>query len=149
MLRPALFALVAAVVLAACGTDASGVEACRQIEEARCRQGPNCGIDMSKPVHRDSPKTDIDACIRWYDDACMHGMMVADPGGPQTQACVAAINTGDCPTVLHPESNAACAWLLPPNTPASDAAADGPTDAGTSSPGKWFDAAGIFDAAHP
>lgn len=143
MLRPALFVLVAAAVLIACGTDASGVEACRQVEEARCHQGPACGVDMSKPVHRDSPAMDVDACIRWYDDACLHGLMVADPGGPQTQACVAAINTGDCPTVLHPETNAACAWLLPVGV---DASTDAPVDAGDAATGNWFDAAGLFDA---
>lgn len=116
------------LVLGACGTDAQGIETCRQIEEARCKRAPTCGVDLSIPVHRDSPKTDIDACIRWYHDACLHGLEVSDPGTPATQACVKAITTSaSCDVVVHPESDPACAWLVP--APASDAGSDAPADA--------------------
>ena len=130
----ALFALAApvAVVVGACGTDAIGIDTCRQIEEARCRQAPGCNIDLTRPVHRDSPKTDVDACIRYYHDACLHGIATnTDPGAPSVKACVDAINTGDCNVVLHPEKAAACLWLVPPQTVTPDAAADAAEAAST------------------
>jgi hypothetical protein len=135
-MRKLLFATLASatLALAACGTDATGVEACRQIEEARCKKAPGCGVNMNVPPHKGSASQDIDACVRFYRDACLHGMSVADPGGPATQSCVDAITNGDCPTVLHPESNAACVFLIPPNTPAPDAAADAPADAAADAP---------------
>ena len=34
----------ATIGVGACGTDAVGIETCRQIEEARCRQAPHCPI---------------------------------------------------------------------------------------------------------
>ena len=125
----AVFAAIPAVLaVVACGTDAVGVEACRQIEEARCKMAPNCpssGIDLSKPVHRDSPKTDIDACIRFYRDACLHGLTTpTDPGQVAVKACVDAINQGDCNVLVHPETHPSCAFLVPP-PPATT------TDAGT------------------
>jgi hypothetical protein len=122
----ALFALAApvAVVVTACGTDAIGIDACRQIETARCKQAPACNISLAQPVHRDSPTTDVDACIRYYHDACLHGLSTGDPGAPTVQACVDAINTGDCATVLKPEKNPACTWVKPPDAVVPDAAAD-------------------------
>ncbi len=121
-----LFALAApaAVVASACGTDAIGLETCRQVEEARCRQAPNCpAFDLGQPVHRDTPKTNVDACIRYYNDACLHGLATnTDPGAPATKACVDAINTGDCNIVQTPQDTPACAWLKPPATPVADAA---------------------------
>jgi hypothetical protein len=128
-----LFVGTAVVVIsvAACGTDAVGIETCRQIESARCQQAPNCpvatvdgGIDLSLPVHRNSPTTDVEACIRYYHDACLHGLAVPDPGAVATNACIAAINTGNCQYVAHPETAPACAWLYPAPPPVVDAAAD-------------------------
>jgi hypothetical protein len=113
----------------ACGTDAVGVETCRKIEEARCRQAPNCGIDLGTPKHRD---TDVDACIRFYRDACLHGLeSPTDPGpnGPQTQACIDAINKGNCDIVKTPQNDPACAWLIPPQPPPAADASDAPADA--------------------
>src|SRR5262245_34968096 len=99
-----ILALVVTVAgpLSACGTDAVGVETCRQVEEARCRRAPSCpAIDLSNPKHRDP---DVDACIRFYRDACLHGLATnSDPGAPQTKACIDAINRGDCNVVEHPE----------------------------------------------
>ena len=117
----------AAVVIAvgACGTDAIGIDTCRQVEEARCRQAAHCpGIDLSQPVHRNSPITDVDSCIRYYHDACLHGLAApADPGAVATKACVDAINTGDCAIVITPQLAPACVWLVPPAS-VVDAAAD-------------------------
>jgi hypothetical protein len=122
-------ALGVAAVAAACGTDAVGVETCRQIETARCQQAPNCpaDINLDVPEHRDSPKTDVDACIRFYRDACLHGLAAAkDPGAVATKACIDAINTGDCMVVVHPETHPSCAWLIPPAPPpVVDAAIEG------------------------
>jgi len=124
-LAAAAFAVFGGV--GACGTDAQGIEACRTIEEARCRRAPSCGVDLSQPVHRDAPKTDVDACIRYYHDACLHGLETPDPGGPSVQACVAAIQSAGCDVVLHPESNPSCAFLTAAT--AADAGADAPPDA--------------------
>ena len=130
ILACAAAALGAAGLAAACGTEAVGVETCRTIESARCLQAPNCpDIDLSKPVHRDTPRTNIDACMRFYDDACWHGLAAGDPGAIATKACVDAINTGDCNVVYHPETHPSCAWLIPPAVVAPDAAADVAADA--------------------
>jgi hypothetical protein len=116
----------------ACGTDAVGVETCRQIETARCQNAPGCpDIVLDMPVHSDS---DVDACIRFYEDACMHGLAAgADPGAPSTKACVDAINAAgqakNCSVVYHPETVAACAWLVPASSTA-DAATEASADTG-------------------
>jgi hypothetical protein len=124
---------LAAATSGACSNDAVGVDSCKKIEEARCDQAPKCPmIQLGQPLHRDP---DVEACKRFYDVACLHGLEVsADPGPVAVNACVAAINTGNCDTVVHPESDPACAWLIPPPpTPAADAgsdvAADAPADA--------------------
>ena len=124
----------------ACGTDPVGVESCRQIEGARCENAKSCGIDLSSPVHRrDAPTTDerdqqdVGACKRFYEDACLHGLVTTvDPGAVATQACVEAINsTLDCDIVKAPEKHPSCAFLLPPAAPPApiaDAAADAAAD---------------------
>ncbi len=120
-------ALGISVAVAACGTDAVGVETCRQVESARCAQAPKCtDINLGSPVHRDSPQTDVDACVRFYHEACLHGLAVKDPGAVATKACIEAINTGDCTVVVHPEAHPSCAWLIPPAVAAADAGPDGP-----------------------
>jgi hypothetical protein len=154
-LGSALLAVLGGVgaLIAACGTDAVGVETCRQIEEARCRSAPNCpDINLSVPVHRGSPGTDIDACIRYYHDACLHGLVASDPGGPATKACVDAINAGDCKVVEHPETVTACAWLTPPAPAPADAAAEaaeGSTEADAGPVDSGFDVFSLFDDAGP
>ena len=124
----------AALLSSACGNDAVGVEACRTIEEARCKRAPQCGVDMSVPVHRDSPSHDVDACIRYYNDACLHGLATdKDPGGVATQACVDAIMGPNCSVVLAPETSPACAFLIPPVVEAAAAdAGDDAADSGAS-----------------
>jgi hypothetical protein len=115
---PALAVLGAlgATYLLACGTEPVGVESCRTIEQARCENAPSCGIDLTHPVHEGStPERDVAACIRFYEDACMHGMVAPnDPGSVAVSACVDAINNGDCAVVKNPETHPACAFLVPP-----------------------------------
>jgi hypothetical protein len=125
-------ALIAALV-AACGNGAVGVGACRQIEEARCRRAPSCpAISLEPPFHTSGG--DVDACIRFYDVACLHGLIGSAPSAASVNACVAAIDVGTCDVVVAPETNAACAWLEPPvaviiELPTTDAASDGSNDA--------------------
>jgi hypothetical protein len=120
------------VTAVACGTEPVGVDSCRQIEFARCENARSCGIDLSKPVHRgDTPSQDVGACKRYYEVACLHGLVAPnDPGAVAVQACVNAINnTPDCEIVKSPERHPDCAFLIPPAPPpapppAADAAAD-------------------------
>ncbi len=139
-------AVVAAVVTLglmsafACGTDPVGIESCRKIEDARCENAKSCGIDISgNPVHRRDGTTpdlqaqeDVGACKRYYEDACLHGLVTtSDPGAVQAQACVDAINnTTDCDIVKNPEKTPACAFLLPPAAPVvvAEAGADATSD---------------------
>jgi hypothetical protein len=112
------------LVFVACTGSAVGVEACKQIEEARCLNAPACGIALTTPVSRDGVGHQLDACVRYYDDACKHGLASKnDPGPTAVQACVDAINHGSCNVVEAPESDPACAFLIPPVT--VDEAGDG------------------------
>ncbi|MGH7270056.1 MAG: hypothetical protein ACREJ3_06455, partial [Polyangiaceae bacterium] len=102
------FAVFVGRLVIACGTDAVGVDSCRQIEEARCHRGPGCGITLQPPYF--TAGSAVDACIRAYDDACLHGLDVSDPGPTAVNACVVAIQNGACSIVEKPESSAACVW---------------------------------------
>jgi hypothetical protein len=122
-----------------CGTDATGIEACKQIEGARCRRAPACGIGLQPPYYTSGDA--VDACIQFYDTACLHGLEVSDPGPVVVGQCVAAINDGGCGVVTAPQTSAACAWLIPSSsaTDASDAPVDtieaaDEVDAGADSP---------------
>ncbi len=120
---------------AACGTEPVGVEACRKIERVRCESAQACGIDLGRPLHSgDSPESNVAACIRYYDDQCLHGLVTTKEPSPQSvDACVDAIITGDCSVVRAPETNEACSFLVPPAPPApapvTDAADESTTDA--------------------
>jgi hypothetical protein len=118
VLAPAL-AAVLVTAAGACATGADGVDACKQIEEARCKLAPACGIALQPPYS--TAGTDVDACIRYYDIACLHGLEVGNPGTTAVNACVAAIT--DCATVVAPQDNPACAWLSPVGTDAGETAA--------------------------
>jgi hypothetical protein len=126
-LAPAIVALAAA-----CGTDATGVEACRTIETTRCQEAPGCGISLGDPVHVGD---DVDACIRFYHDACLHGLESSDPGPAKVTACKNAIaNTSlpnHCDIVAAPEIADDCQWLAPPPPP-PDAGSDAPAAADAS-----------------
>ena len=105
-----------------CTSNAVGVDACRTIEEARCRQAPACDIPLEPPYH--TAGDDVGACIRFYEVACLHGLALAsDPGTKAVNACVNAIENNGCDVVSAPESDPACSWLVPAS-PAVDGAAD-------------------------
>jgi hypothetical protein len=72
-----------------CGTDAKGVEDCRDIERARCSAAVACGI-----------VTDAEACQRFYRDHCLHGMANLPPSSTAVDECVETINAaGSCASV--------------------------------------------------
>lgn len=104
----------------ACGTEAKGVEACKRVERVRCESAAACGIDLTKPVHRgDSPSDDVGACIRYYDDACLHGLTAAtEPGSVAVDDCVRALENGNCDAIRAPETTRECAFLVPVAEPA-------------------------------
>ena len=105
---------------AACGTEPVGVESCQKIERVRCESAQACGIDLTKPVHRDDndESVNVGACIRYYDDQCLHGLVAPNDPGPQAvDACVAAIINGSCDVVRAPETHPDCKWLIPPAEP--------------------------------
>lgn len=108
-----LFAIATSV---ACGTEAVGVDACRRIEKVRCESAQACGIDLGKPVHEgNTPEKNVAACVRYYDDQCLHGLVTPKEPGPQAvDACVNAIINGDCTIVKSPESHPDCRFLVPP-----------------------------------
>lgn len=121
---------LALAALFACGTDAVGVDACKRVEQVRCESAQACGLDLTQPVHRGtSESANVAACIRYYDDQCLHGIVARDNGEPTPQvvdACVDAIINGTCDVVKTPESHLACSWLVP--VPAAPAAADAATE---------------------
>src|SRR5437868_15506180 len=84
ILATSSFALLAAG-FAACGTDATATDACRKIEQARCRKGPTC------PALNVQAGTGVEECVQFARDRCLHGLPVADPGAAAVDQCVAAI----------------------------------------------------------
>jgi hypothetical protein len=131
MLRPVTLLALAGLLIAACTGGPVGVDACKSIETARCNAAANCpNISMQPPVWTSGDGAQ--ACIRYYDTACLHGLPVGDPGSTAVTACVVAINKGDCDVVATPEIDPACSWLVPPmpeaGPDAEDATADGETE---------------------
>jgi hypothetical protein len=130
-------AWLGAVALAAgpgCGTDAKGVEDCREIEQARCAAAVPCGIVPNEEL-----------CKIYYRDHCLHGMAGSPPeqayidvcvntinklgtcakaGGPKTTLADCHVEASDatlaCEVVQYPERTPACAFLTPvPVSPSS------------------------------
>ncbi|MES1186733.1 MAG: hypothetical protein ABUL60_23165 [Myxococcales bacterium] len=121
------------VTSASCGTNAVGVDDCRDIEQARCRASAACLNDDGAPLIDDVP-----ACERFYRDHCLHGLAVKPPAGASVSACVQVIEAAgkcaksdpastlsDCPitdrragltrvcdVVTHPERATECSFLL-------------------------------------
>ena len=119
--------LAVAALVAACGTDAMATDACRKIEQARCRKAPGCpGLDVQ-------PGAGVEECVQFARDRCLHGLAGADPGAAAVDQCVAAIEGAtSCDIVVSPSSAPACAFLEPvPPVEAGSDAADGMTDAAT------------------
>ena len=84
-------ALAAAV---SCDSGAVGVNACRDIEDARCEAGLPCGIIA-----------DVAACKRFYRDHCLHGLAsLTVPSADQVGACTNTIAlAGECSAEGHTE----------------------------------------------
>ncbi|MFT3773051.1 MAG: hypothetical protein QM820_47320 [Minicystis sp.] len=82
LLAAVLAALPVGFALVSCGTDAQNIEACRQIESARCDLAPACSADF-----------DVDACKRFYRDACLNGTGNPDAGdlNALVPPCIAAL----------------------------------------------------------
>ena len=139
----ALAIALAPLAAAGCGTSANGVGVCKQIEEARCTRAYNhCqGTDASDisltPPYYTSGNAE-QACIRYYDTACLNGLAVANPNSTEVNDCLAAINGGTCAIVETPWNDSRCAWLIPPNTP--EAGTDGDADATDGDAGDGSDA---------
>jgi len=95
---------------ASCGTSPVGVNACKQIEEARCRRAPACGVSLQPPFSTSG--SDVDECIRFYDVECLHGLEVPDPGPAAVSACVSAVQSSACDagSPLF-ETDPSCDWL--------------------------------------
>jgi hypothetical protein len=132
--RAALVAVAVAGIVgifAACGTSAVGVQQCRQIEDARCQRASACGINLQTPVEVGN---DVDACIRFYNDQCLHGLVTQTvPTSSDVSSCIQAINA-DCAYVLVPQSSAACSWLNPVvEVDAGEDAGDASDDGGDAS----------------
>jgi hypothetical protein len=148
--RKRLFILAFGVLLpiGACGTSAIGVDVCNQIEGALCTQASaqSCNgtygdgsINLSLPPHPDD--TNLPACIRFYNVACLHGLVNTSlpgnqlPSQTQINACLKDIADASCLFVAAPQNMDGCDWLIPPDAgPDADAdagdadAADAPTD---------------------
>ena len=112
------------VTSSGCGTDARGVDECRDIEQTRCSAAQSCGV-----------VTDVAACQRFYRDQCLHGLSVASPGAAKVKACVDTIRAAGscaaqlstaaeppegctttedaCALVSNPELSEACSFLAP------------------------------------
>jgi hypothetical protein len=93
----ALSAICAFVVVSAagCGTDAVGIEDCRDIERARCEAGVSCGLVK-----------DVEACKRFYRDHCLHGLALEDePNRRSVENCAKSIRAaGECAKGLGAEA---------------------------------------------
>lgn len=126
-------ALLLGGAVAACGTDAEGVDSCRILESARCDRANGCAISLAKPAHEGAPDRDVSACKRFYHDACLHGLVSqTDPGAIEVEACRVAIESGTCDVVKEPALDPAC-YFLTETPPVVDAGSD--ADAGDASTG--------------
>jgi hypothetical protein len=73
-------------LLLSCGTDAVGIETCRDIEVARCDAALSCGLI-----------DDAATCKRFARDHCLHGVAVETPSATQVNSCISTIESlGRC-----------------------------------------------------
>ena len=91
------------IVTASCGTNAVGVDDCRDIEQARCRASASCLDGDGVPLIQDVP-----ACERYYRDHCLHGFAVKPPAGADVAACIQIIEQAGRCAQEDPESELAC-----------------------------------------
>lgn len=107
--------IIASVLWASvdCGTDAVGTDACRRIEQARCRKAPACpnlGV------------THVEACVQFARDRCLHGLPGPEPLTARLDQCVGAIEQATtCSVVETPEADPACSFLLSASAGSPDA----------------------------
>jgi hypothetical protein len=101
----------------------------------------------------------VEACVRFYRDQCLHGLVVPDPGAPTVDKCVQTIEQAGtcaaakgemaatsscmpppslstsaataCQLIGLPESAAECAFLTPVPLPDAGVDAEGTPDAST------------------
>jgi hypothetical protein len=123
-----------------CGTDAHGVENCRQIERARCGAALSCGIVPNE-----------EQCEIYYRDHCLHGLPAGvapeqtyidlcvsaieklgscvKSTGPQTPVENCGVDTHDatlaCDAVQFPERTYACGFLSKTPAPPLGGAGEG------------------------
>lgn len=120
-----IFGVVAVCGVVVCGViacgNAVGTDACQTIEHARCKwivqcYGDAAGGNYGLPTPRSgqtTTSTPVDDCMRFYDDACLHGMVTnVPPTDNEVKTCVDAIdNATDCTIIKNPETSAACTFL--------------------------------------
>jgi hypothetical protein len=85
----AIVGSVSGAFVSACSGDAVNVEACRQIETARCESATACGVSDAESQY----------CSAFYRDQCLHGMAnpEADPSSAAVTACIDAVRaTSGC-----------------------------------------------------
>lgn len=81
--------LGAPLFMPGCSTGAVGVDACRQIESARCVAAPDCrgqGFDLET-------EEQVDNCITFYNDHCLVGLenTTEEPLQDDVDRCVAVV----------------------------------------------------------
>jgi hypothetical protein len=144
LLAPLALALLASAAGAAalsCGTDAMGTDACRKVEQARCRKGPAC------PALNVPAGTGVEECVQFARDRCLHGLANPDPGVAAADQCAAAIDQSTtCDAVLSPETLPACSFLRPATSGTDDAGSDA-TDATDAADASSTASDGSIDAA--
>jgi hypothetical protein len=124
------------LVTSSCGTNAVGVDDCRDIEQARCRASASCLDANGVPLI-----DDVDACERYYRDHCLHGLAMKPGVNASVATCVQVIEAAGrcaerdpastltdcneteavtephpglklaCDVVTHPERAAECSFL--------------------------------------
>jgi hypothetical protein len=81
-----------ALAPAGCGTDAVGIEACRQIQTARCNALQQCVFDVETKERYSADQAK--ACTDFYRDQCLVGIEndTKEPTDATIKGCVAAVN---------------------------------------------------------
>src|ERR1700678_1121115 len=128
----ALIGALVAAITSACGSKAVGVSTCKQIETARCQAAAACNSPITWPD--DTSGTDVAACTRYYDVACLDGLQVSAPTSAEVTACIASINTS-CAYVSTPQDSPACAWLPTPRHAGNEVDAPDAADASDAADG--------------
>ncbi len=109
----AVASVPAGLAVMSCGTDAAGIDACRQIESTRCNAAQAC-----------KPGFDVTSCLAYYHDECLVGLQNEDGGDPPqaaVTACTNAINAvAACQTGGKP-LDAGCGVAIDTIFPCGDA----------------------------